>query len=653
MKSIVHILFFFGFINCIKAQITTSIIKANFGVEADLDANYYKGNIQNGNDDWFNNSPATYSGRGVIDTAGAFGIITRYATDPGFRQLPFYRTMSVPAYSIVNNRLWIDAVFIRDYHGNDSTIFASGASKNGMSPQDWSCPVAQSIPDKNEILDMMVHVRRAGPNITDSLWMFGGLSIENTTGDRYFDFEMYQTDIYYDRTSLKFYGYGPDAGHTSWKFDASGNITDPGDIIFSAHYGSSTLSSIEARIWINKSALLLTPNAFSWNGTFDGASSGSQFGYAGIIPKSSGFFYTGIENNKSTWAGPFNLVRGDNQVVTDYTSGQFMEFGVNLTKLGLDPVTLLGSNNCGMPFRRVLVKTRASTSFTAALKDFVGPFDFFLAPRVEVQSDIDPVCGLLTPSKISITNPVSTSTYTWSTPDGHIAFYNPDNSITIDSVGTYIVTQRLLSGCSAYASDTIVVTSNPLCYILQNPITDFTGGVYHNKVLLSWSATSNPGIVYFEIEKSRDGLSFTSVGRVNQHSTPGDISNYNLTDDVNVFNKDFVYYRLKTVGYNGQMAYSKILRLSVEGEQKDVISIAPNPVSEVMRVNISSLTNDDLELFIYDFAGRQMRSLFARVLKGNTVLEVKDFKSWPRGIYSVKVLLGNSLVFTKKMILAK
>src|SRR6185312_6686756 len=180
MKSIIPLFLFVGFINCARAQIITPIIKANFGVEADLEANYYKSNVQNANDDWFNNSPAAYTGRGVIDTTGAAAIVARYATDPAFRQLPFYRTMSVPAYSIVNNRMWIDALFIRDYHGNDSTIFASGASKNGMSPKDWSCPVAQSVPDKNEILDMMVHVRRAGPNISDSLWMFGGLSIENT-----------------------------------------------------------------------------------------------------------------------------------------------------------------------------------------------------------------------------------------------------------------------------------------------------------------------------------------------------------------------------------------------------------------------------------------------------------------------------------------
>lgn len=81
--------------------------------------------------------------------------------------------MRFPPYSVINNRLLVDAYFVRDYHGDDSTIFASGSNKNGMNPSNWSCPVSQSIPDKNEILDMMLHVRRAGPNVTDSMWLFG------------------------------------------------------------------------------------------------------------------------------------------------------------------------------------------------------------------------------------------------------------------------------------------------------------------------------------------------------------------------------------------------------------------------------------------------------------------------------------------------
>src|SRR5688572_18264391 len=252
------------FASLVEGQITTPVIRANFGVDGELRCNYFGGFIQSGNDDWYMLPSTTGTGKFVIDTTGAAGIVARYATDLAFRRLPFFRTMSVPPYTLLNNRLAIDAVFIRDYHGDDSTIFASGSNKNGMSPEDWSCPVSQGIPDKNDILDMFVHVRRQGPNVTDSLWLMGAVSIENTTGNRYFDFEMYQTDIYYDRTSRRFYGYGPDAGHTSWTFNAAGDITQPGDIIFTAEYSSSSLTEITARIWTHISNLSIVPQDFEW-----------------------------------------------------------------------------------------------------------------------------------------------------------------------------------------------------------------------------------------------------------------------------------------------------------------------------------------------------------------------------------------------------
>jgi hypothetical protein len=495
MKTILPALLLLWGTNFLNAQITTRVIKAGFGVDGELRANYFNNIVQSGNDDWFTQNNGV--GQFVIDTTGAAALLAQYTADPNSRKIPFYRTMRVDPYSLMNNFLVIDAVFIRDYHGDDSTIFASGSNKNGMSPANWSCPVAQSIPDKNEILDMMVHVRRAGPNASDSLWMFGGLSIENTTGNRYFDFEMYQTDIYYDRASLRFYGYGPDAGHTAWLFDASGNITKPGDIVFAAEYSSSTLSNIEARIWVHQSALSITPTSFNWTGSFDGAGSGAQYGYAGISPKTAGAFYTGLSSVANTWAGPFSLVKGDNSVVTTYTAAQFMEFSVNLSKLGLDPVTLLGGDQCGMPFRRVLVKSRSSLSFTAELKDFVGPFDLFLAPRASVDADIPYHCGTMGVSQLQVVNPVSTSVYTWSTPDGNIVSGTNGTVATVNYPGTYILRQQLQAGCSTYATDTITITHDPSCILLPQRLLDFRGNIDRATAKLNWNITKETDVKYF------------------------------------------------------------------------------------------------------------------------------------------------------------
>ena len=57
-----------------SSQITIPVIKANFGVDADLRANYFNGAINSAADDWFNNgTPGT--GQFMIDTTGAAAIV--------------------------------------------------------------------------------------------------------------------------------------------------------------------------------------------------------------------------------------------------------------------------------------------------------------------------------------------------------------------------------------------------------------------------------------------------------------------------------------------------------------------------------------------------------------------------------------------------
>jgi hypothetical protein len=650
MKTILRVLFLSLCTQHVTAQITTQQLKAGFGVDGELRANFYSNIAQPGNDDWFSMSAG--SGNFVIDTTGAAAIVADYASDPQSRKLPFYRTMRVDPYTLLGGYRAIDAVFIRDYHGDDSTMFASGSNKNGMSPADWTCPVAQSIPDKNEILDMMVHVRRAGINMTDSLWMFGGLSIENTVGSRYFDFEMYQTDIYYDRASRRFYGYGPDAGHTSWQFDASGNVTRPGDIIFAAEYSNNVLSNIEARIWIDSASRSITPSEFNWTGSFDGASNGSRFGYASIAPNTSGAFYTGLTSPANTWAGPFQLVKGDNSVVNTYTAWQFMEFSVNLTKLGLDPVTLLGTDNCGMPFRRILVKSRTSTSFTSSLKDFVGPFDFFLAPRAEADADISYYCGSIGVSQLQVTNPVSTSIYTWSTIGGNIVGSNVGTNITANLPGTYIVTQQLQSGCSTYATDTVVIAYDPLCVVLENYLMNFDASYSDRSSQIRWTAASSPDVKGFEIERSFDGAAFAPIGKYDPQIAAKSLVNYYATDNLNFISASSAYYRLKVYFANGQSRYSKVVQVKLPEKENVVLRISPNPVRESIRMNVVSKEDADVNIAVYNSVGVLYKTLSVHVQKGSSFVTVHGISKWPDNVYNVHITVGKEN-FTRTVVLLK
>ncbi len=632
------------------AQITTPAIKAGFGVDADLRANFFNGFNQAGNDDWFTTTSLTGPGMGtfIIDTTGASYILNRYAVDPAFRQQPFFRGMRYPQFSVVNNKLLIDGIFIRDHHGDDSTVFASGSNKNGMSPGSWSTPVSQGIPDKNDILDMYMHVRRDGINLTDSLWLFGGVSIDNTTGNRYFDFEMYQTDIYYDKPSLKFYGYGPDAGHTSWKFDAAGNIIQAGDIIFTAEYSSSSLSQLEARIWINKADLLITPTAFSWGGVFDGASAGATYGYANILPKTAGAFYTGLQSVNNTWAGSFGLVLQNNNLVANYSARQFMEFSVNLSKLGLDP--LVTSNDpCKMPFRRILVKSRASTSFTAELKDFVGPFSFFRAPRAEAAADVPIFCGSTGVANIAVTNPIATSLYTWRTPNGHIVSDTVGPAIVVDMPGMYIVSQELMDSCgTTYAMDTVTVTSDPLCVVLKSQLTQFQAGWKGEAALLNWTVSNNRSVKRFELQRSTDNQQFATVGVLDAAALEGTVP-YSYPDDLSAVQKPVLFYRLKMTDINGQITYSGIVALNKNLLVSSGVSVLPNPARSqtFLTLQTRAASGTAAVITVSGPTGILVWRQQVIVNQSVTVIPLDEIGQWPSGVYLVQVSCGGEQYTTK------
>jgi hypothetical protein len=645
------------FSTIVPAQITTPIIKAAFGVDADLRANYFNGFVQSGNDDWFNNGTAG-TGFFVIDTTGAAAIVAGYLSDVSpwpRRMTPIYRSMSKPKFSVINNRIWLDALFIRDHHGNDSTVFVI-SDKNGDNPADWTGGI-QSVPDKNDILDVFMHIRRAGPTTTDSLWMFGGISLDNTTGNRYFDFEMYQTDIYYDQPTQRFYGYGPDAGHTSWVLDpVTGNIVRPGDIIFSAEYQSSTLTNIEARIWVDRAMLAITPSQFTWGGQFDGATAGAQYGYASIMPKAAGAYYTGLGSGTNTWAGPFQLVLQDNSMTTTYGKDQFMEFSVNLTKLGLDPVTTFGGDLCGTPFNRLIVKTRASASFTAQLKDFIAPIDLFLAPRANITAELPFFCGMADTivSDIYVSNPHSTSVYSWSTIGGNIVYTDPSGTwIQVNQPGTYIVTQRLLAGCNAYATDTVTILRDTTCYILPARFRSFSG-IYNaseKKTELQWTVTNNSSARSFVVEASVDGGAFAEAGTISSNANLKDDASYNFNYNLPFGMSSFVEFRIRMISQDGSYSYSRILRINAKPLLKEGITIAPNPVREKFQMAINSPSDVQAKILFLDMQGRTVMVMNEMLKKGTNVFTVAVNENWQPGVYNALLKINQETFTTRFVVL--
>jgi hypothetical protein len=408
---------------------------------------------------------------------------------------------------------------------------------------------------------------------------------------------------------------------------------------------------VEARIWVNQSALSLTPSVFSWGGQFDGA--GAAYGYANIVPKTTGAYYTGLQCGNNTWTGPFNAILQDNSMVTTYNARQFMEFSVNLSKLGLDPY-INSSDPCLMPFRRIMVKTRASTSFTAELKDFVGPFDFFRAPRAAAAADIPMYCGTAGVSNINVTNPLATSLYKWTTTNGHIIGDNIGPGITVDQPGDYIVSQELMDSCgTTYARDTVTVTLDPNCTLLKTMLKDFKSHRTNQSLQLSWTVLNNQSTNYYEIQRSTGKASFTTIGKVSGNRSNESTVSYTYNDvEVNNLHADIIYYRLKYMDRNGNTQYSAIIAENIAAGKTGIQLLRNGLSGSQAHLSLSAVQASDAKVEIFNQAGVTVMSSRLKVQKGVSVIRLDNLDRQPSGVYFVKVTMENA-VFSDKLILIK
>ncbi|HEV2353722.1 MAG TPA: hypothetical protein VGR89_05735 [Puia sp.] len=450
------------------SQLSNGGLYANFGVDADTRANWMKYGLVTGavpSNDWFAPSAA---GVNVIDTSNA---ATLLALLQGGANISFAKRMSQLLFAKVGGKLWLDAAYGRDFVAasnlKDSTTFTI-AAKNGDNPANWLGGIS-SFPDKNDLTDVYAHMRRDGTTVHDSLWFFTAVSTYGFRGSSYFDVELYKNAFSYSATTGTFTTAGTSGGHTEWLFDAAGNITQTGDMILAVNFSPGLTPVIDLRIWVSQTTLsTITPAYFNFTGAFNGASASPTWGYASIVSKAGTTNWgAGISNfsgtmvNDTTYATPWGTAAPTGGVnwSSQYITQQFIEIGLNLTRIGVDPALYSATlSPCQSLFSDIFFKSRSSTSFTSNMQDFVVPLTFLRAPVMDYFLTPDTLrCNHKT-ATISVTNNSTAGYYTWTSPTGGITGSNSDSTqLSINKPGTYIVSASPAAGCPPTRTDTVVV----------------------------------------------------------------------------------------------------------------------------------------------------------------------------------------------------
>lgn len=611
----------------VNAQLSNGGTLANFTIDADTKVGYAKFGtttlLAYNNDDWF--LPAAYSGtgKGVIDTTGASAFRTSLMAG---NNISFSRRMNVVNNTVVNGRIWVDGLYVRDYIGSnidslnmsyDSTTFGNAAKNAGDPNTNWNVGT-QTIPSKVDLIDGFAHLRRDGSSPSDSLWMNFGISTLGVLGTRYYDIELFKKSCVYNSTTGLFSTGGTEGGHSEWKFNASGQIIQTGDLIISATFSPGSAPVLDIRIWVSATTYsTVNPAFFNFNSNFDMPSGGS-YGYAQIVSNANTTAfgagtsnYSGVELTDTTYATPwgtttFNSTNTQRIWSQNYNQLQFVETGINLTRIGLDPslYTALGIGQCSPLFNSVFFKSRSSASFTSNLQDFMGPYDFGALPAastVAASSNFPALCPNNPVSTLFVNNPVSTSLYEWSTPNGSIVT-NPASGTTIDinSAGIYYVAQRLFSGCEVYAIDTIqIVYTAGSCSVLPNNKIEINGNVKGNKAVVSWKVGDEilSSASRFVVERSTDNAAFVTVTEINADMNK---TVYSIEDILSVQAAGY-NYRIRIMKKDHSIAYSSSILVKTKQPDSE-LSFYPNPAQNELTL-YTGIAMQNAQAAIYDISG--------------------------------------------------
>ncbi|WP_208639303.1 hypothetical protein, partial [Tenacibaculum discolor] len=521
MTGLLVVLFFFV-TNAVNAQIvnTETTVQANFGVDSDV----YSGIVSFpngavfpfGTDDWFLGD----SGKGVIDETPTAVTANLLVDDNASAEI----RMSVPIYTVVDGRLWIDAVFIRDQNaqGNntDSNVFTGGSDKNNDNPNTWTITDA-SVPQKNDIIDVFGHLRREGATVGTDEWAFLGASTRNDSGDSYLDFEYFREKVnLVGGTIQSEVDLSATGGRTPYVFNPDGSVLQHGDIILSVNYANGGANAIiKLYVWVElvgvpdsyfdtHNTLPFRPFEFKQDNNgyiqYDGGNGAGNYGYAEIqlrqgVPDA---VFSQVNDAGPVPAGPWGTINKGGNIVSDYSQTTFAEIAINASALGFDSSSTPGID-CISPLGSVIVKTRSSDSFTAELKDLAGPFSLADTPEVTVEIEGEDLgC---TEDSITLTATATpegnTFTYVWYK-NGEELEGETGNTLEVTEAGTYSVAATLefapgVFGCTA--EDDFEVNGEPLIPLNQvcpenQTIPECTSQEDINSAFTTWlSGFSNSG----------------------------------------------------------------------------------------------------------------------------------------------------------------
>jgi hypothetical protein len=120
-------------------------------------------------------------------------------------------------------------------------------------------------------------------------------------------------------------------------------------------------------------------------------------------------------------------------------------------------------------------------------------------------------------------------------------------------------------------------------------------------VKVSWATSQEENSNYYDVERSGDQATWSSIGTVKAKGFSSTTTNYFLTDKSPINGTG--YYRLKMVDLDGKFTYSKAIPVTTDNSSQALV-IYSNPFSDQIRLKINVSRPQSLMLTVTDMMGK-------------------------------------------------
>ncbi len=127
----------------------------------------------------------------------------------------------------------------------------------------------------------------------------------------------------------------------------------------------------------------------------------------------------------------------------------------------------------------------------------------------------------------------------------------------------------------------------------------FQGNYTKQNVHLDWAVENEYAFNYYEIERSTDGINFTTINKVKAEG----LSKYAMDDATFDVKSTRLYYQLKMVNLDYTYVYSPVIAVQLPKQSKGLV-VYPNPATKEISFKTTDGEATDFELIITDAMGK-------------------------------------------------